>query len=133
MCVLKSQPSIKVNRLAQGGLNLPSAETLYVVTPNHKIILLLLHYCNFSAARNCNIRYIWYAGYLTCGPVKRSFEPPRGGNPQVENPWTSHMCLTYWISLAEVDVKLTNRIWRPVMCQLHLFLTYTLWNICYTV
>lgn len=77
----------KSQQTSPGGLNLPSAETLYVVTPNHKIILLLLHYCNFSAARNCNIRYIWYAGYLMCGPVKRSFEPPRGGNPQVENPY----------------------------------------------
>jgi hypothetical protein len=46
----------------------------YVVgTPNHNIILLLLHNCNFATAMN-----IWYAGDLI-------YNPQGGRDPQVEN------------------------------------------------
>ena len=34
-----------------------------VVTPNYKIISLLLHNCDFATAINCNVN-IRYAGYL---------------------------------------------------------------------
>ena len=38
-----------------------------VVTPNNKIILLLLYNCNFASIMNCNVN-IWYAGYLVFDP-----------------------------------------------------------------
>ena len=38
-----------------------------VVNPNHKIISLLLHNCNFAAIINNNVT-ISYAGYLICSP-----------------------------------------------------------------
>ena len=34
-----------------------------MVSPNHKIISLPLHHCNFSTVMNGNVN-IWYAGYL---------------------------------------------------------------------
>jgi hypothetical protein len=34
-----------------------------VVAPNHKIISLLFHNCNFATVRNYNVN-IWYAEYL---------------------------------------------------------------------
>ena len=45
-------------------LNLPNAVTLFntvphaVVTPNHKIISLLLHNCNFVTVRNRDKKYL---------------------------------------------------------------------------
>ena len=38
-------------------------------SPNHKIIPLLLHNCNFATVKSCNVN-ICYAG-----PVKGSFDP----------------------------------------------------------
>jgi hypothetical protein len=51
-------------------LNLLNGETLqysssFVVTPNHKMISLLLHNCNFVTVMNHNVN-IWYEGYLRC-------------------------------------------------------------------
>lgn len=37
-----------------------------MVTPDHKIILLLLFNCNFAAIINDNIN-IWYIRHLICG------------------------------------------------------------------
>ena len=34
-----------------------------MVTPNHKVILLLLYNCNFAAVKDFNVN-IWHAGYL---------------------------------------------------------------------
>jgi hypothetical protein len=45
--------------------------------PNHKIISLLLHSCNFAPVMDCDVN-ILYAGYLIC-------DPKRGHGPQVEN------------------------------------------------
>ena len=56
-----------------------------VLTPNHKVVLLL-HGCNFAS---CNVN-IWYAGYLTCGPQ-------RGRGPQVEN-----CCLRFFLSITGI-------------------------------
>lgn len=36
-----------------------------VVNPNHEIILLLLHNCNFATILNHNVN-IWYVEYLIC-------------------------------------------------------------------
>ena len=41
-----------------------------VVTPNHKIVLLLLHNYNFATVMNCNMS-IWYEGYLICNPCEQ--------------------------------------------------------------
>lgn len=49
-----------------------------VVTPNHKIISVLLHSCNLVTAMNHNVN-IWYVT-----PVKRLLEPPKGCDLQVE-------------------------------------------------
>jgi hypothetical protein len=46
---------------------------LTVVILKHKIILLLLHICNFAAVMNCSVN-IGYAGYLRC-------DPPKGSRP----------------------------------------------------
>jgi hypothetical protein len=43
-----------------------------VVTPNHKIILLLLHNYKFAILASINVS-IWYTGYLICDP-KRSWD-----------------------------------------------------------
>ena len=40
-----------------------------VVNPNHKIISLLLHNCNFATVVNHNVN-ILYAGYLICNSPK---------------------------------------------------------------
>lgn len=47
------------------------------MTTNHKIVLLLLHKCNFPRVMNYNVN-ILYAGYLIHDPVEGSI------NPQVE-------------------------------------------------
>ena len=41
-----------------------------MLTLNRKIILLLLHDCNFAALRNGNVN-VRDAGYLICDPPKR--------------------------------------------------------------
>ena len=48
-----------------------------VLTPNHEIILLLLHNCNFATVMNSNVN-IWLAGCLIC-------DPQRGHDPRAEN------------------------------------------------
>ena len=50
-----------------------------VMTPNHKIILLLFHNYNFATVMICNVN-IWYVGYLIC-------DLKWGCNPQVEDCW----------------------------------------------
>ena len=40
-----------------------------VVTPSPKIILLVLHNCNFATFRTVNVN-VWYARYLVCGPCR---------------------------------------------------------------
>ena len=54
-----------------------------VVTPNHKIISLLHHNCNFATVMN-HIANIWYAWYLL-------FNPQGGHDPQVENHWSREL------------------------------------------
>lgn len=51
-----------------------------MVTSNHKIILVLLHNCNFVTVMNCNVN-TGYAGYQMC-------DPQGGCDPQVENEWS---------------------------------------------
>ena len=56
----------------------PFSTVLYaVVTLDHKVILLLLHNCNFTTVMNCNVN-VWDTGYLIC-------DSQRGRDPQVEN------------------------------------------------
>jgi hypothetical protein len=53
-----------------------------VMTPNHKMFLLLLYNCNFTTAKNhsVNMQEIYYAT-----PVKESFDLQRGGDPHTTN------------------------------------------------
>ena len=51
-----------------------------VVTPNHKIISLLLHNCSFATVMNHNVN-IWYAGYLIYDPPPKK----RGCDLQVKH------------------------------------------------
>jgi hypothetical protein len=58
-------------------LNLPRMRSFnrVVVTPNHKIILLLLNNSNFAPVMNLNVN-TWYAGYLVCDPCEREVWQP---------------------------------------------------------
>ena len=53
-----------------------------VVTPNHKIILLLPHNCNFAVIINCNAN-TWYmtleaeSHYSTSSPIRSCLQKPR--------------------------------------------------------
>ena len=63
-----------------------------VMTPNHKIISLLLHNCNFVTVINHNVN-IWYAGYLT-------WDSQRGQDRQVEKCCSREchlMYKSYWL------------------------------------
>lgn len=46
-----------------------------VVTPNHKIISLLLHNYNLAIDMDCNVN-IRSAGYLVCDPCEGGIQPP---------------------------------------------------------
>lgn len=48
-----------------------------VVTFHHKIILLLVHNCNFATVINHNV-YILYVAYLICHPCERLVQTPNG-------------------------------------------------------
>lgn len=50
-----------------------------MLTPNHYVILLIFHHCNFATLTNHNV-HIWYAG-----DVEGSFSTQRGLSPQVKN------------------------------------------------
>lgn len=52
----------------------------HVVISNQKIILLLVHYCNFSTILSCNVN-ILYAGNLICNHCERVIWPPKGLGP----------------------------------------------------
>lgn len=61
---------------------------------------LFCFYCvtDFAAVVSHNVN-IWYAGCLLCDPMKGSFNPQRGRDPQDEN-HGSRFCLhifTYWV------------------------------------
>ncbi|ERE74215.1 SPARC-related modular calcium-binding protein 1 [Cricetulus griseus] len=70
-------------------LNLSLAVTLntvphVVVTPNHKIILLLLHNCNFITVTNFNVQCHTYTGYCWC--VTPDGKPISGSSVQNKTP-----------------------------------------------
>jgi hypothetical protein len=69
-----------------GAISLPNAAALgTVVTPNHDIISLLLHNCNFATVMNCIIS-IWYADDLKRALGKGPWTAPkRGHGSQMEN------------------------------------------------
>lgn len=56
-------------------LNLPN-----VVTPDHKIILVQLHECNFVSDMTQNV-IILHAGYVVYNPYERVRQPPKELQP----------------------------------------------------
>jgi hypothetical protein len=54
-----------------------------VVTPNHNIISLLLHNCDFATFINCNVLICRIADYVIS--VKEWFDFQKSSNTQAEN------------------------------------------------
>jgi hypothetical protein len=60
-----------------------------VITPNHKVISLLLYNCNFATLVNCNIN-IWYVEYLICDPGKDCSVPKESRSIGLKQPKTPY-------------------------------------------